>query len=67
VVQHLHRVLACLRHRGVVPEEQPAGDQANDQGFVYELGQDVPAAGAEGLADADLLGSFGKGHQHDER
>ncbi len=42
-----------------------APDSADDEGFDEELVEDLVAARADGLAQADLAGSFGDRDQHD--
>ena len=42
-----------------------AAEQRQDQGLDQELGQDVPAARADRLADADLAGPLADRDEHD--
>ena len=51
----------------MTPSSDPdhAAQQRDDEGFHEELGQDVPAARPDGLADADLAGPLADRDQHD--
>lgn len=42
-----------------------AADKADHDSLDQELGEDVAAARADGHTNADLLGAFGHGYQHD--
>ena len=42
-----------------------AAEQGQGQGLDQELGEDVAATGADGLADADLAGPLADRDQHD--
>src|SRR4030067_890238 len=54
---------------GATPEASQAAARAagvaENDGLQQKLDQDAPAPGAERLAQADLAGPFGHGHQHD--
>ena len=46
-------------------EADDGSDKREDDGFEEELGENVAAAGADGFSDADFVGAFGDGNEHD--
>ena len=53
------------RHEQADGDADEAAEQRQGQGLDEELGEDVPAARADGLADADLAGPLADRDQHD--
>ena len=47
------------------PEADDSADEGEHDGFDDELGEDVSSFGADGPADADLVGPLADRHQHD--
>src|SRR5581483_3860315 len=63
-----HRAERADPHLGETDPDghaEGAADEGQEDGLDQELGEDVAALGAEGLADADLPRPLGHGHQHD--
>src|SRR6266704_3630819 len=59
------RDLQEQRERDPGPDPQGRAHRGEGRGLGEELAQDVPAPGAERLADADLAGPLRDRHQHD--